>query len=291
VLLRVNAQVTTLGEFKQRLAEARLELAGPVPAAEEPIFQSRVLESVLEEMLILERARELNHTVTKGDLDRSLETIRQRNKFPDLETVYQAAEQAGLSREVLHAKLERQILMEWVMGAEVFPRRDITDWELRQYYDTIQEDFTVPEAFRLREMVLLSGPGLEVRRDAAEKSLAEGTPFEEVAKRYSQSPTAEKGGDLGPVSPGDLSEELQAALKGLNPGETSAAVEVKHGLHYLHLVEIIPAHPRPFEEVKDQLPDRMFREQYKDNIESYLEGLKGRYLVVINDKLLKPEAE
>jgi peptidyl-prolyl cis-trans isomerase C len=127
-----------------------------------------------------------------------------------------------------------------------------------------------------------------VKRAAAEKALSSGTPFSDVARQLSQSPTAAKGGDLGAVQPADLSEELQAALKDLKPGGTSPAVQTPFGLHYLHLEEIVPAHPRPYEEVKDRLSDMMFREQYKDAITAYIKGLRGRYNVVVNDRLLGP---
>ena len=284
--------MTTLGEFEKRLIEARTELQAPLAASEEAEFKRKLMDSILEEMLVLERARDLGHTASKGDVDRALEMIRQRNKFPDLETVYKEAEQAGMSKESLHQKVERQILIERVMGDEVFPKRDVTEWELRQYYEKIKDRDMIPEAFRLREMVLLAGPGLETRRAAAEKAMADGAPFEEVAKQYSQSPTAEKGGDLGAVQPGDLAGELQTALKALKPGETSPAVATQFGLHYLHLTEIVPAHPRPFEEVRPGLPERMFREQYKDSIAEFIKGLKTRYHVVVNDKLLgAPEAK
>ena len=288
VLLRVNSQVTTLADFNGRLAEARAELQAPVPEGEEAEFKRKLMDSILEEMLLMERAKDLGQTASKGDVDRALEMIRKRNQFPDLDTVDLAAQQAGMSKEALLAQIERQILMERVMGAEVFPQRDVTEWELRQYYETIKDKDMIPEAFRLREIALLAGPGLDARRAAVEKALADGTAFEEAARQHSQSPTADKGGDLGAVQPGDLSEALQAALKTLKPGETSAAIATPFGLHYLHLVEIIPAHPRPFDELRDQLPDRVFREKYRDNIAEYLKGLKSRYHVVVNDRLLTP---
>lgn len=288
MLLRVNAQVTTLGDFEIRLADEMKELQEPLPAEAEAEFKRRLMDSMLEEMLVLERAKDLGYTASKSDVDRALDMIRERNKFPDMETVYKAAEAAGMTKESLLAKVERQILMERVMGAEVFPKRDVTEWELKQYYEKIKDQDMIPETYRLREMVLLGGPGLEIRRAAAEKALSEGTPFAEAAKLYSQSPTADKGGDLGGVQPGDLSEELQAALKGLLPGATSPAVQTPFGLHYLHLEEVVAAHPRPYEEVKDRLPDMMFREQYKDSIAAFIKDLKGRYYVVINDRLLGP---
>jgi parvulin-like peptidyl-prolyl isomerase len=288
ILVRVNAQILTLGEFEDRYAQEKAALQATLPDGGEADFKKKLLESLLEEMLVLERARDLGFAVGKSDVDRALESIRQRNNFPDIDTVYQAAEQSGMTRASLHDKISRQILMERVMGAEVFPRRDVTEWELRQYYDKVKGDFTVTESHRLREIVLLSGPGLDERRAAVEKALKEGTPFEQVAERYSQSPTAPKGGDLGGLQPADLSADLQAALRGLQAGQSTPAVATAFGLQYIQLVEIVPAHPRPFEEVKDLLPDRMFREQYKESIETFVEGLKKRYNVVVHEELLAP---
>jgi peptidyl-prolyl cis-trans isomerase SurA len=67
----------------------------------------------------------------------------------------------------------------------------------------------------------------------AQQALDAGTPFEEVAKRYSDDSTAAIGGDLGWVAPGQLIPTFEDALFALAPGQRSAPVETPYGFHLI----------------------------------------------------------
>lgn len=68
----------------------------------------------------------------------------------------------------------------------------------------------------------------EARVEQALAELAQGVPFEEVARRWSDAPAP-----LGPVGPGQLVPPLEEALRALEPGEVSAVVESPYGFHLL----------------------------------------------------------
>ena len=55
--------------------------------------------------------------------------------------------------------------------------------------------------------------------DSAYTALQAGTNFETVVKKYSISPSAEKGGNLGAIDVHMYGDEIQDALKSLKPGE------------------------------------------------------------------------
>jgi peptidyl-prolyl cis-trans isomerase SurA len=59
--------------------------------------------------------------------------------------------------------------------------------------------------------------------DKIESSLAAGADFGELARQYSEGPTAQTGGDLGAISWKDLDPKLRKMLRALEPGEVSKA--------------------------------------------------------------------
>jgi peptidyl-prolyl cis-trans isomerase SurA len=73
----------------------------------------------------------------------------------------------------------------------------------------------------------------------ARAALEAGTPFEEVARRYSDDPSAAlNGGDLGLVAPGQLVPAFEDAAFALAPGETSGVVETPYGVHLIRRLPI-----------------------------------------------------
>lgn len=71
------------------------------------------------------------------------------------------------------------------------------------------------------------------RASQARVALVDGTPFSEVARSYSEGPTATSGGDLGWLSPGQFVPAFEAAALSLKPGELSPLVETPYGVHLI----------------------------------------------------------
>lgn len=65
------------------------------------------------------------------------------------------------------------------------------------------------------------------------KKLAEGKSFEELARDFSQCPSASRGGDLGEFPRGRMIPAFEKALLTLKEGETSEAVRTQFGYHII----------------------------------------------------------
>jgi peptidylprolyl isomerase/peptidyl-prolyl cis-trans isomerase C len=66
------------------------------------------------------------------------------------------------------------------------------------------------------------------------KLLAKGRPFDELARRFSNCPSAAHGGDLGDIKPGRADEEFEDAAFALKPGHySSKPVRTKFGYHII----------------------------------------------------------
>ncbi len=64
-------------------------------------------------------------------------------------------------------------------------------------------------------------------------ALDAGRPFDEVAREFSEGPSAPNGGDLGRVAPGQFLPPFEDALFALSPGQRSDVVETAYGFHVI----------------------------------------------------------
>jgi tetratricopeptide (TPR) repeat protein len=105
--------------------------------------------------------------------------------------------------------------------------------ELGQWRQILLEDLEVATAARAAGKVhllhILTGDPQAV--DPLRQELAAGQDFAELATRYSEGPTAVRGGDIGWVDPAQMLPTLRDVIVKLAPGETSPPVVVGGQTH------------------------------------------------------------
>ena len=102
--------------------------------------------------------------------------------------------------------------------------------------------------------------------------------FEDLARLYSNDGSANKGGELGWIYPGDTVPEFERAMNALKPGEISLPVESPFGFHLIEVLE------RKTEEVsrerQRQMARQSLREQKLDEAyEDWLRQMRDRAYV------------
>lgn len=75
------------------------------------------------------------------------------------------------------------------------------------------------------------------KMDGIKERIDNGTKFEEMARQYSEDGSANNGGDLGWVNPGDTVPPFEKAMNGLGLGEISEPVLSPFGWHIIQVLE------------------------------------------------------
>ncbi len=147
----------------------------------------------------------------------------------------------------------------------------ISEDELKARYEENKERYQVPEQRHVRHILF------KVPKDADAKTVAQkeeqarkvlsmakaGKDFAELARQYSEGPTAEKGGDLGFFGRGRMVKPFDDAVFGMNKGEIRGPVRTQFGFHIIKVEDIRPATTRGFAEVRDELRRQMEKEEGK----------------------------
>ncbi len=102
-----------------------------------------------------------------------------------------------------------------------------------------------------------------------------GVDFAALAKKKSEGPSAADGGDLGFFRRGVMVAEFEKAAFALPVGGVSDPVRTKFGWHVLKVEERRAVPPKPFEEVKEQLREKMLRAQLEKYTDQYVQELRA----------------
>ena len=267
IVARVNDRLITNSEFQRRVTVAQ---HAPNPPTDVNRIKREVLEDLIREKLLEERARELSATATDEEIETAVERVkRQYNLATDAEFDAALASSA-MTREDLKKQVRQTIILQKVIGRDVTSKLDISEDMLRLEYERQKDKlYRVPESARVAEIVLRFPPTDGAAREAAvarleeaRKKLGAGTSFAELAKEYSQGNARDRGGDLGAVSKGELLPALDATVFSDPPQEYPAPALMPSSIHLFRVTERKPAGYRPFAEVSEDLKKKIGENLY-----------------------------
>ncbi len=301
ILVKVNGDIFTKSDLEQRQIAALRQKGQAIDLKSDPnnVQLRKALDEVtpqvmidaIDEMVIVQRGKELGYTLSDTQFKGVVDNIRKENKI-DSEEQFQAALKAeNMSMADLRRNLERQMIYQRVQQNEVLAKIGVTDDEARKYYETHLKDFTTPPTVTLRE-ILVAAPGdpkvMNVAADEAAKARAEairtrvtsgGENFDKLAADESDSPSKANAGLIGPLSVNDLSPELRKQVESMQAGEVSEPVRAARGYQLLKLEAITPTNTLTLEQAREQISEHVFTDKRKAEFQKYLKKLRAQAII------------
>ena len=294
VLVKVNGEIITktdletrqvaiLRQRNQQLSDAELQKALVELTPD-------VLVEAVDEMLLLQRGKELGYRMTDERFKQILENIRKENKLETDEQFQAALRNEGMTLADLRKSLETRMLVSQVEQQEVLNRIAINEEEARRYFDAHSKDFTTPPSMTLRE-VLISVPGdgktINVGLDEEAKAKAEaardraraGESMEKIVAEVSEAPSKANGGVIGPINRDELAPQFQEMVAKLKAGDLSEIVRTPRGYYFFKLETASDAVVLPFDKARDQIADRVIGEKRAAEFLKYIRKLRGEALI------------
>jgi len=226
------------------------QLAGATPEPLTPELRAQVLDSLIENKLVIAAAKQNDMVVEETDIDARVEERVDQlvDQYGGRANLQQALHESGLTLDDFRFRyanqLRNQQYMRLVVGRFIRPEIEVMENEVEEYYlDHLDEMPAEPDSVSLSSIMVRVQPSAETRRlvqarvAEAQEALAAGQDFAAVARRFSLGPNASRGGRIGAVKPGDLFDRvLNQTLVELPVGRVSQPVVSSRGVHLL-LVE------------------------------------------------------
>ena len=106
------------------------------------------------------------------------------------------------------------------------------------------------------------------------KQIHDGAAFEDIAKKYSDGPSAADGGTLGIFKRGQLAKELEDQTFAMKAGDITNVIHTKQGYVILKVVEHQTAGIPPMKDVLPKIQDALYYEKLQPALRAYLTKLR-----------------
>ncbi|MGE5815612.1 MAG: peptidylprolyl isomerase [Acidobacteriota bacterium] len=315
VLVKVNGEILTKTELEQRQILA-IRQKNPQLRDEDvknDVQLQKMLDEVtpdvlvdtIDEMLLLQRGKELGYRLTDEQFNQIIENIKKENKLESEEQFQAALKQEGMTLQQLRDSIEKRMIIDRVQQVEVMQKIGITEEDARKYYDAHPQEFSTPASVTLREILVnvpeATTPTGEKAINAAEDEDTQkkveairtrvttgGEDFAQVASVVSDAPSKANGGLIGPITVTELSPVLQDMIAKMKPGDVSQPLRTPRGYQLIKLESASAAVQQPFEEVRDKIADAVYNQKRRGEVEKYLRKARAEAIIEWkNDELKK----
>ena len=192
-------------------------------------------------------------------------------------------------------EVTKQLKIRYFYDQEIIDKIEITDKEIKDYYDKNETLYITPERLRTKHILIEVKKGAHPAEvsNALEKAkkirrrVLEGEDFSKVAIEVSDCPSGPKGGDLGFFQKGQMVPAFEEVAFKLEKNEISEIVKTEFGFHIIKLTDKIPQRRQPFKEVKSAIKNSLEKQKEEKIYNKLLNSLTNKYKVIKNEKLIK----
>jgi peptidyl-prolyl cis-trans isomerase C len=241
-----------------------------------------LLESIVNTELLYQESENRKMAVDEKDVLAQYAQIR--SQFKTDEEFNKSLSHELYTVDELKLEIRKGKMINSLLDADVYGKISVSDEDAKKFYDENGKMFEQPETLKARHILIK----LEENADSdavakAEEQMKEivkkqeeGIDFTELAKQYSEGPSATQGGDLGFFPRGAMVPEFEKAAFALKPGEVSSIVRTPFGLHLIKVEEMREAGVMKFADVKDNVINRLKMQGRREVLQGYISDLRKK---------------
>jgi parvulin-like peptidyl-prolyl isomerase len=296
IAAKVNGDIITRGDLERKRTEVEAE------AKRQGITGARLTEVVNEEasnalrekidtLLLVQKGKDLNINVD-SEVTRRLAEIQVQQKQPDPDKFRDfISNQTGMTFEDFKQQMKDQLLTQRVIGEEVGRKINVPEAEMQKYYDEHKKEFVREEQVFLSQ-ILISTEGKTPEQVAAADKKAKdlvararkGEKFSDLARDNSDEPeTAKNGGYVGAMKRGLMDKAIEDVVFKGKKGDITEPFKRSQGILILKVEERFEAGQASFEEVKNEIQDRMVQPKMEPKVRELLTRLREEAFLEIKE--------
>lgn len=237
------------------------------------VYGESAVDNLVTKVVIDKEADKRNVKVKDSEIDAEVATYEE--SYGGEEGLKSALEASGLTLADLKEDIETNIKIEKLMAEDI----EITEDEVKAYYEENKSNFDTPESIEVSHILV---EDKETAQEILDK-LKAGEDFSKLAKEYStDTATAEKGGELGFITSGEMVEEFEKAAFALKVGEISDIVKTDYGYHIIKATDYKEAKESTYEDSKELAKEAALAEKISSEYSTWVQELKTKYDIKTN---------
>jgi len=244
-------------------------------------LQMRALDHLIDQLVLAQEAERQSVAVDDSLIGQMIS--QWTAQFPSEVERDKSLAARSMTFEEVREKFRQDVLVQGLVEKLIQDTLRVDDGAARAFYDQNPQHFD-QTAVRARHVLFMVPPGAppeslavaEAQAEEVRRQALAGADFEELAGRYSDCPSKERGGDLGFFRRGEMIPAFSDVAFATQPGTIPEVVHSEYGFHVIKVEERRDEGLRPFEEVQPAIQRYLYQQELQQAVDVLADRLREK---------------
>ena len=283
----VNDEIITSFDVLRRTAIALQEAGDQFNSieleAKRHEFYNEAIEELINREVLVQTAQEalLKNEIKMDEIEKDLDSFIKgaAKEVGSLSKFYEIVSEQGIDPLEKKRELRDDLMVEKILKEHVYGKIHVRPKTTKGYYHSHLDEFHRERQVSFRQILIKlskheSQESARIEAEGLMTRLQQSEDFGELAKQYSHGTHAAKGGFWTFDEVKDLRKDLRDIVFALKSGDLSRIIESSLGYHILTCEENIADSYIPFQDVQEEIYQKLFREKFIKQKDKYVDNLK-----------------
>ena len=295
VAVEVDGARLTTKQLEMEMQQKLSALKGQIPPESLEQAKMEIRRSLVDEFVVRTL---LNNEVVQRKIAATDKEVTEvldsmKSQLPSGVTMDELLKKNKIDTVKMRDEISLKIRINKLILQELGGKVSIGDKEVVQFYDKNKDKFKKPETVHARHILIATTPGdsekikadKKIRANDLRKRLLDGADFADLAKKNSDCPSKDAGGDLGSFSRGQMVKPFEDAAFSQEINAIGPVVETDFGFHIIQVLEHQIAQVMKLDaEAKRQIVTFLEREKQQQAFDGLVKKMKARANIVVYGK-------
>lgn len=295
IAVEVDGAKLTRAELEAELEKKMAAFKSQIPSERLDQAKIEIRRGIVDEFIARTLlTREIDaKKVTAGEKEIGDVLDAMKAQLPPGTTMEEMLKKNKIDPVKIREEIGMNIRVKKLISQELGGKAKVADKEVADFYNKNLDKFKKPEAVHARHLLVSKGSGdtdkikaeKRAKAETLRKQLADGADFAELAKKNSDCPSKENGGDLGTFSRGQMVKPFEDAAFAQEKNAIGPVVETDFGFHIIQVLEKQASQTAKLDaELKKQIQTFLERQKQEAAFEAMIKRLKAGANIVVYGK-------
>jgi len=277
----VDGNEITQADFDTAFQQASSQAGLPQPPApgddQYQQVRDQALSALLDSAWIEGEGERQGVEVTDKEVQDTFTELKSQNFKTEAE-YQQFLQQSGLTQEDIDERVRLQVISQKIQEQITNDTPEVSDEEVREFYDANKAQFEQPESRDIR--VIVNKDPAQVQQ-ALTLLQADNSPenWKKVAAQFSTDPTSkDKGGVRAGVTPDQFEDPLNTDIFDAPEGQVEGPVQTSVSAYAFQVDSITPGGTTPYEDAAGQIKQQLDQQAQQEQFASFLSDYRDHWV-------------